>query len=87
MGNADGLLEIDEGTVGLEIKSMNDAKHKEFVRKGIKGSHPQYYDQMQFMMGFVWHREVRDCLLQQEHIRLSSRIYRVRRLQICFLND
>lgn len=51
MGNADGLLEIDEGTVGLEIKSMNDAKHKEFVRKGIKGSHPQYYDQMQFMMG------------------------------------
>ena len=51
MGNADGLVEIDEQTVGLEIKSMNDAKHKEFVRKGIKGSHPQYFDQMQFMMG------------------------------------
>ena len=36
MGNADGLLEIDEGTAGLEIKSKNDAKHKEFVRKGIR---------------------------------------------------
>ena len=51
MGNADGLLEIEGKTVGLEIKSMNDAKHKEFVKKGVKGSHPQYYDQMQFMMG------------------------------------
>lgn len=51
MGNADGLLEIDGQTIGLEIKSMNDSKHKEFVRKGIKGSHPQYFDQMQFMMG------------------------------------
>ena len=51
MGNADGLLEMDGETVGLEIKSMNDNKHKEFIRKGIKGSHPSYFDQMQFMMG------------------------------------
>lgn len=51
MGNADGIVEMDGETIGLEIKSMNDAKHKEFVRKGIKGSHPSYYDQMQFMMG------------------------------------
>tara|TARA_R110000823_G_scaffold14939_2_gene48986 strand:+ start:3172 stop:3957 length:786 start_codon:yes stop_codon:yes gene_type:complete len=51
MGNADGLMEVDGETIGVEIKSMNDAKHKEFVRKGIRGSHPNYYDQMQFMMG------------------------------------
>lgn len=51
MGNADGILEIEGKTVGLEIKSMNDAKHKEFVKKGVKSSHSQYYDQMQFMMG------------------------------------
>ena len=51
MGNADGLLEVDGATIGLEIKSMNDNKHKEFIRKGVKGSHPNYFDQMQFMMG------------------------------------
>ena len=51
MGNADGLIELDGETVGLEIKSMNDNKHKEFIRKGIKGSHPSYFDQMQFKMG------------------------------------
>ena len=51
MGNADGILEIEGKTIGLEIKSMNDGKHKEFVKKGIKSSHPHYYDQMQFMMG------------------------------------
>jgi len=51
MGNADGLVEIDGETLGLEIKSMNDSKHKECAKKGVKYSHPNYYDQMQFMMG------------------------------------
>lgn len=51
MGNADGLMETDGETVGVEIKSMNDSKHKEFASKGVKTSHPMYYDQMQFMMG------------------------------------
>jgi len=51
MGNADGLLEMDGETIGVEIKSMNDAKHKEFAKKGVKSSHSHYYDQMQFMMG------------------------------------
>jgi hypothetical protein len=51
MGNADGLMEVDGETIGVEIKSMNDNKHKEFVKKGIKTSHPHYFDQMQFMMG------------------------------------
>ena len=51
MGNADGLMEVGPDTIGVEIKSMNDAKHKEFVKKGIKSSHAHYYDQMQFMMG------------------------------------
>ena len=51
MGNADGLMEVDGVLVGVEIKSMNMAKHQEFVKKGVKGSHPSYYDQMQCMMG------------------------------------
>lgn len=50
-GNADGLIEYGDETVGVEIKSMNDNKHKEFAKKGIRVSHPSYYDQMQFMMG------------------------------------
>lgn len=51
VGHADGLLEVDGEIVGVEIKSMGDAKFKEFVSKGVKRSHPIYYDQMQFMMG------------------------------------
>ena len=51
MGNADGLMEVDGETFGVEIKSMNMNKHQEFVKKGVRGSHPNYYDQMQCMMG------------------------------------
>lgn len=51
MGNADGIIEIDGETIGLEIKTMNDAKFKEFSTQGVKISHPMYFDQMQFMMG------------------------------------
>ena len=51
MGNADGLMEIEGELIGVEIKSMNMAKHQEFLKKGVKGSHPSYYDQMQCMMG------------------------------------
>lgn len=51
MGNADGILETEEGTAIVEIKSMNDAKFKEFVKKGVRSSHPTYYAQMQYLMG------------------------------------
>lgn len=51
MGNADGLIEIGDEVVGLEIKSMNDSKFKGFVTYGVKSSHPSYFDQMQFIMG------------------------------------
>ena len=52
MGNADGIVEIHDGTSAiLEIKSMNDQKFKEFQKKGMKLSHPQYYAQVQYLMG------------------------------------
>lgn len=52
MGNADGIVELHDGSSAiLEIKSMNDQKFKEFMKKGIKTSHPMYYAQMQYLMG------------------------------------
>lgn len=51
MGNADGILETDDGMAIVEIKSMNDAKFKELVKKGVRYSHPMYYAQMQYLMG------------------------------------
>lgn len=51
LGHADGLIEDGSETCGVEIKSMGDSKFKDFVSKGVKSSHPIYYDQMQFMMG------------------------------------
>ena len=52
MGNADGLMELHDGSSAiLEIKSMNDQKFKDFVKKGVKLSHPQYFAQMQYLMG------------------------------------
>ena len=51
MGNADGIMETEDGMAIVEIKSMNDAKFKEFSKKGVKYSHPMYYAQMQYMMG------------------------------------
>ena len=51
MGNADGIMETEDGMAIVEIKSMNDNKFKEFVKKGVKYSHPMYYAQMQYLMG------------------------------------
>lgn len=51
MGNADGILETEDGSAIVEIKSMNDAKWKECKKKGVRYSHPMYYAQMQYMMG------------------------------------
>jgi hypothetical protein len=48
---ADGLMEIDNETLLVEIKSMNNTLWKKFKDIGIKYSHPYYYDQMQMGMG------------------------------------
>lgn len=48
----DGHIELDDGVVRvLEIKSMNDASFNKFKKVGVKRSHPQYYSQVQMMMG------------------------------------
>lgn len=49
--HADGVIWIDGKRSLLEIKSMNESKHYEATRLGIKSSHPMYYAQMQLMMG------------------------------------
>lgn len=54
VGHADGVVEAPDGSSWLlEIKSMNDAKFKEFKKNGVKSSHKNYYSQMQFMMGMA----------------------------------
>lgn len=52
-GHADGLIEDedDQSIVLSEIKSMNDAKWNKFVEKGVRTSHPNYFEQCQRMMG------------------------------------
>ena len=48
----DGHIELEDGILRvLEIKSMNDASFKKFVKDGVKFSHPRYFAQVQMMMG------------------------------------
>jgi len=48
----DGHIELGDGVVRvLEIKSMNDASFNKFKKSGVKVSHPQYFGQVQMMMG------------------------------------
>ena len=50
--NIDGKIEGPDGEVYLlEIKSMNDASWKKFVKVGVRSSHSHYADQCQFYMG------------------------------------
>ena len=47
----DGHIELNGEVHVLEIKSMNDASHAKFKKNGVKISHPQYFAQVQMMMG------------------------------------
>ena len=52
--HTDGHIQLDDASdevMILEIKSMNDASWGKFKDKGVKYSHPQYYAQLQMMMG------------------------------------
>jgi len=49
--NLDGLIELPSGRLrNLEIKSMNDASWTKFMDRGVRFSHPHYFDQMQMQM-------------------------------------
>jgi hypothetical protein len=49
--HGDGQIAEDGKIVAiLEIKSMGDSKYKEFVAKGIRNSHRNYYEQVMLMM-------------------------------------
>lgn len=50
--HTDGLIDIGDGELMiLEIKSMNNKLWNEYKNKGVRLSHPKYWDQMQMMMG------------------------------------
>lgn len=51
--NTDGLIDIEgnEQLDLLEIKSMNNRMFTTFKSKGVKVSHPKYWDQIQMMGG------------------------------------
>lgn len=51
--HTDGMIEIDDELMILEIKSMNDASFAKFLKMGVKQSHPQYFGQVQMMMGMA----------------------------------
>jgi hypothetical protein len=53
IGHADGLIEEDESTILLEIKSMNDARWKKCKKEGVKYSDRHYWAQVQLMMGMA----------------------------------
>lgn len=56
--HTDGLIEMDGGKVRvLEIKSMNNKKFNEFKEMGIAISHPMYYSQVQFELGYSGYEE------------------------------
>lgn len=50
-GHADGMIELGDEVVLLEIKSMGDGPFGKYKSGGVKNSHPKYYDQCQMMMG------------------------------------
>ena len=53
--HTDGHIQLDDEKDGelmiLEVKSMNASSFSKFKDKGVKFSHPQYFAQMQMMMG------------------------------------
>lgn len=49
--HADGKIALAGDTLLLEIKSMNGSKFTSFKNKGVRHSHPIYFDQVQFMLG------------------------------------
>ena len=54
----DGHIETDDGVLRvLEIKSMNDANFKKFMKDGVRISHPKYFSQLQMMMALSGFKE------------------------------
>jgi hypothetical protein len=49
--HADGVLVIDGQRFLLECKSMKDSEFQKTKKRGLKDTHPEYYEQCQMMMG------------------------------------
>ncbi len=54
---ADGIVEGETTSSLLEVKSMNDAMWSKFKDRGVRVSHPKYYDQLQMGMGLSGYRK------------------------------
>jgi hypothetical protein len=49
--HTDGMVEIEDEVLLLEVKSMGDGPFGKFKTSGVKISHPKYYAQVQMGMG------------------------------------
>jgi hypothetical protein len=56
-GHADGIIDAEGVAILLEVKSMGEKYFDQFLKFGVKKSHPKYFDQVQTMMGLSGMRE------------------------------
>lgn len=83
----DGIIVIDEVKHVLEIKSMNDANHKKFIKDGVKFSHPKYFAQVQLMMAMS---EIGQCLfiaINKNTCEYHSEVIKADTMEQVYLED
>jgi len=84
----DGHIELDDGVVRvLEIKSMNDASFKKFMKSGVKISHPRYYAQVQMMMAMSSIGEAFFIAINKNNSAYHAEIVESDDLEISFLKQ
>jgi len=84
----DGHIEMDDGVVRvLEIKSMNDASFKKFLKSGVKISHPRYYAQVQMMMAMANMSETLFIAINKNNSAYHAEIVERDDLEVAFLKQ
>lgn len=73
-GHVDGLINIGDTTIVLEIKTAKDASFKIFVRDGLKVWNPQYYAQIQSYMGMLGVFSAYILVLNKDNSDLSDEL-------------
>jgi len=86
--HTDGHVELDDGVVRiLEIKSMNDASFKKFLKSGVKISHPSYYAQVQMMMAMSGMGETLFIAINKNNSAYHAEIVAADELEISYLKQ
>lgn len=66
-GHFDGIIRAPSSLVGiLEIKTANDARYNQFVKLGLKKWSPQYYAQVQAMMGMSGFNKTYEVVINKD---------------------